>query len=83
MNKYTDEVLKKYGINISLLAEGTSVPKLVIYQDDGNSASYYLSYEYIKNLQNNNTDFIYEIIDNHIKTYVKYIRKKKLLNIDK
>ena len=82
MNKYTDEILKRYGINISLLAEGTSVPKLVIFHDDGYSMSYNLTYNNIVKLRNYSTDFIDDIIDGHLIKYVKKTRKKKLLLIN-
>ena len=81
--KYTDEILKKCGINISLLSEKTGAPKLIIYRDDGYSISYSLTFNNIRSLQNNKTDFIDDIIDMHMKTYVKFTRKKKLLNLKK
>ena len=80
--RYTKEILKKYGINISIISEKIITPKLIIYHDDGYTKSYYLTLDNIKDIKNNSVDFLDDIIDNHIKTHVKYIRKKKLLKLD-
>jgi hypothetical protein len=80
--KDIDKILKEYGLNISLISEETIIPKLVIYHDDGYSRSYNLTNEQLNNFKKNYTNVIDNIIDIHMKTHLKYIRKKKLLKLN-
>jgi hypothetical protein len=79
--KYSDDILKKYGIKIHMISETSTFyyPRLIIYHDDGYQMTYNLPINIIKNIKDDCFDFVNDIIDIHMKTHYKYIRKKKLL----
>jgi len=75
--KYTEELLKKYGIiTVSAIGESGFKPRIIIKHVDSNEYSYYISGTLTESA-------IDEILEKHIKKYYIYgMRKEKLQRLD-